>query len=148
MAELNASGKKMKVGSGTMVQEKVALKGNTFLKLPDVFTQNSIPVTKDNIPKEEDIRKWHYLKDVELTPIDASIGLLIGVNAPNVLEPWKVINSEGNGLFAVKTLLGWVINGPLSHRVDSDMCDCPPVHDFAEQHYEKKEMSMEDKQFI
>lgn len=126
-----------------------------------------MPVTKDNIPKAEDIRKWPYLKDVELTPINASIGLLIGVNAPKVLEPWRVINSRGNGPFAVKTLLGWVINGPLSHRVDRDMHDSPSVQvnriaianleelliqqynqDFAEQHYEKKGMSMEDEQFM
>lgn len=82
MAELNTSGKKMKVLLKTMGQEKpvpsykisgmkvAALKEpNTFLKLPDVFTQESIPVNKDNIPTEEDIRKWPYLKDIELTPI-------------------------------------------------------------------------------
>lgn len=72
-----------------------------------------IPVTKENIPKEEDLRKWPYLSD-ELTPIDASIELLIGVNAPKAMEPWRVVNSEGRGPYTVQTLLGWVINGPLS----------------------------------
>lgn len=32
---------------------------------------------------------------------------------PNLMEPWKVINSQGKGPYAVKTLLGWVVNGPL-----------------------------------
>ena len=82
----------------------------------------------------------------------------IGTNAPKVLEPWRVINSKGNGPFAVKTLLGWVINGPLGHK--EFMSDCHPVlvnriaissleeiltqqynQDFAEQHYERQEMS-------
>ena len=179
MTELNTSGKKVKVLLKTMGQEKpvpsyrisgmevVTLKGSAFLKLPDVFSQMSIPVTKDNIPTDEDLRKWPYLKEVELEPINASIGLLIGANAPRVLEPWRVINSEGNGPFAVKTLLGWVINGPLGHSEDSDMNNCHPARvnriaiasleelltqqynqDFAEQHYEQKEMSVEDKRFM
>lgn len=179
MAALNTSGKRVKVLLKTMGEERpvpsykisglevAALKGTTFLTLPDVFSQESIPVTQDNIPTEEDLKEWPYLKEVELEPINASIGLLIGANAPKVLEPWKVINSEGIGPFAVKTLLGWVINGPLGHREDSDMNDCHPAlvnriaianleelltqqynQDFSEQHYEQKEMSLEDKQFM
>lgn len=117
LTELNTSGKKVKVLK-TMGQEnpvpsyrisgleEAALKGSVFLKLPDVFSQMSIPATKDNIPTEQDLRERPYLKEVELEPINASIGLLIGANAPRVLEPWKVIDSEGNGPFAVKTLLG------------------------------------------
>lgn len=65
----------------------------------------SIPVTKDNIPTKKDIRKWSYLRDVDLTQINASIGLLIGVNVPKALEPWRIINSEGNGPYAVKLSL-------------------------------------------
>ncbi len=37
--------------------------------------------------------------------------MLIGTNAPKLLEPWEIINSEGQGPYAIKTLLGWVING-------------------------------------
>ncbi|KAK0139108.1 hypothetical protein N1851_024335 [Merluccius polli] len=139
--------------------EVAGLKGNTFSKLPDVFLQESIPVSKDNIPTEEDLKEWPYLKDVELEPIEASIGLLIGANAPKVLEPWRVINSKGNGPFAVKTLLGWVINGPLGHKdcmsdilIDisslEDILTQQYNQDFAEQRYEQQEMSVEDKQFM
>lgn len=66
----------------------------------------SIPVTKVNIPQEEDIRKWPYLEDGDLTPINASTGLFIGVNVPKAMESWRVINSEGSGPYAVKTLGG------------------------------------------
>lgn len=180
MAQLNATGKKVEILLKTMGQERpvtsyklsglevAALKENTYLKLPDVYTQKSIPVTKDNIPKKEDLRKWPYLRDVDLTPIDASIGLLIGVNAPKALEPWRIINSEGSGPYAVKTRLGWVINGPLSQSMDGDGYDTTSVQvnrisisdleelfvrqynqDFVEQHCdEHTEMSVEDKQFM
>lgn len=98
---------------------------------------------------------------MDFNPIDAGIGLLIGVNAPKALEPWRV------GLYAVKTLLGGVINGPLSLSEDGDVWDAPTVQvnrisfgnleellirqynqDFEEQQYEKTEMSVEDKQFM
>jgi len=29
----------------------------------------------------------------------------------HVMEPWEVINSYGNGPYAIRTLLGWVVNG-------------------------------------
>lgn len=180
MRQLNGTGKKAEILLKTMGQEKLvstfklsglevsALTENAYLKLPDVYTQKSIPITKDSIPKEEDIRKWPYLKEVELSLIDASIGLLIGVNVPKALEPWKVVNSEGNGPYAVLTRLGWVINGPLRNCKDVDGQDSACVkanyisvssledmfvkqynQDFVEQHCdEQTEMSVEDKQFM
>eukprot|EP00064_Thunnus_orientalis_P022985 superscaffoldBa00008270_g23209 len=64
-------------------------------------------------------------------------------------------------------MLGWVINGPLGNREDNDMIGCYTAwvnriaianleelltqlynQDFAEQHYEQKEMSLEDKKFM
>lgn len=72
-----------------------------------------MPVTKDNIPTQEDLKEWPYLSEVQLPQIDSDIDLLIGMNAANVTEPWQVINLQENRLYAVRTLLGWVINGPL-----------------------------------
>ena len=34
------------------------------------------------------------------------------------MEPWQVINSQGNGPYAVKTILGWVVNGPLNSAME------------------------------
>lgn len=98
MTQLNAKGKKIGILLKTLGQEKpvtsyritemevAGLNSNTFLDLPDVYTQKSISVTKDNIPDEHDIRKWPYLKDVETAKIDAGVELLIGVNIPKALE--------------------------------------------------------------
>lgn len=54
---------------------------------------------------------------MDLTQIDASIGLLIGVDSPKALELWRIINSKGTGKYAVKMLLGWAIS-PLSLDMD------------------------------
>lgn len=174
---LHAPGRKTEILLKTMGQEKpvtslqiaglevAALDSDTFLKLPNAFTQKAIPVTHDNIPKQADIRKWPYLEEVDITPIDSSIGLLIGANAPKALEPWKMINSIGSGPYAVKTLLGWVVNGPLGsdenandtclhvNRISITNLESLLIkqynHDFMEQHCgEKNELSQEDEQFL
>lgn len=48
------------------------------------------------------------------------IGLLIGVNTPKALEPWKIINSVGSGPYADKTLSDCVMSGPLSSDGSAD----------------------------
>ena len=90
------------------------LDGSTYLNLPKVYTQDKIPVSKENIPTKKDLERWPYLSRIQLDEIDADIELLIGIDVPKAMEPWEIINSEGNGPYAVKTLFGWVVNGPLS----------------------------------
>ena len=95
------------------------------------------------------------------------MGLLIGVNTPKAMEPWKVINTQGNGPYAVKTLLGWVVNGPPNASTDPD--DETPVavvnrtsivhleklnerqyiNDFPENEYEEeRQMSADDRKLL
>lgn len=99
--------------------------------------------------------------------IDADVELLIGTNAPKVMEPWEVIHSQQDGPFAVRTRLGWVINGPLRGHVDTDTTaptiDCNRTsiasieellisqynQDFSERACDDKpEMSVEDRKFL
>lgn len=93
--------------------EVSSLDSNNLLSLPEVFTLASIPIGKENIPTQEDIQHWPYLKKVSLNTIEVEVGMLIGVNAPKLIEPWRVINSQGDGPYAVLTQLVWLINGPL-----------------------------------
>jgi hypothetical protein len=79
-----------------------SLGSNKFLALPEVLTQSSIPVDKENIPCQEDLKELSYL-----TTIEADVGLLIRFNMPKAMEPWKIFNSEGNGPYRVKTHLEW-----------------------------------------
>lgn len=123
-------------------------------------------VTSDNIVTQEDVEKWPYLSDVQIPSIEANVDLLIGTNAPWLLEPWEVVNSRGNGPYAVKTVLGWVVNGPLQAGNGSE--NGPPVacvirisvcrlkqmlinqynHDFNERNSEERAMSREDVRFM
>ncbi|KAL7843912.1 hypothetical protein SRHO_G00224510 [Serrasalmus rhombeus] len=84
------------------------------------------------------------------------------------MEQWRVVNSKGNGPFAIKTLLGWVVSGLLhdehiclnkhgkpyvcSHQISvervSELLVQQFNHDFPESAYEKVEMSQEDLRFL
>lgn len=176
--KLCLEGKQMTILLRTMAQEKPIksglvsglevseLNGMTFIPLPDVYTQKFMPVTKENIPTQEDIKQWPYLSEVQLPHIDCDIDLLIGMNAANVMEPWQVINSQEDGPYAVITLLGWVINGPLggsskgvematvtANRISlvnlQELLVSQYNTDFSEKAYEEKsEMSVNDKKFL
>ena len=60
-----------------------------------------------------DVERWFYLKDINLPCIDGDVKLLIGSDVPKALELQEVQKSEDGGAYAVQTLLGWTINGPL-----------------------------------
>ncbi len=101
-----------------MFSPKLEISGlneNNFVDLPQVFSQKEIQWKKKH-SAQKDVKKWKYLDEVHLPQIDAGIGLLIGTNVPKILEPWKVINSREDGPFAVKTILGWIVNGHLDQR--------------------------------
>ncbi|KAL1246670.1 hypothetical protein QQF64_034398 [Cirrhinus molitorella] len=126
MHKLHLTGRKGRILLRTMGQEKVvssnivsglevaSLDGDSFLELPKAYTQESMPVHQGNIPTERDIKKWSYLKHVQLPQIDAGIQLLIGTNVPKALEPLEVVCSVDNGPYAIRTMLGWTVNGPLT----------------------------------
>ena len=142
-----------------------------FVPLPTVYTQHALPVlpvSKEQIATQDDIAGWPYLSGIVIPLLEADIGILIGNNACKATEPWKIVNSEGDGPYAVYTLLGWVINGPLRDTAQPE--DSPAVtvnrvqvepsleqqmqqffrQDFSERHMFTNEMalSVEDKRFL
>ena len=103
------------------------MNSNHFYKLPDVITQKKMPVTVNNMVTTEDLAKWPYLANVHIPTIEANVDMLIGINTPKVLEPWEVINSCGTGPYAIRTVLGWVVNGPLNGNSGTSKAEFPSV---------------------
>jgi hypothetical protein len=134
MHKLKASGPKTNIILKTMGHETTeeaylvngmmisALDGGGAIKLPPVISQATLPVSLKDVVFAEDLSQWSYLRDVTLPKIEGKchVGLIIGINAPQVMEPHEVIGSEGDGPFAVRTKLGWVVNGPLGHDPATD----------------------------
>ena len=134
MDKLGLPGRKTKILLRTMGQEKVVDSGVTshlevagldsdvYCEIPKLFVQQKMPVDRSNIPHQQDLDKWPHLKHVCLPEIDADVEILIGTNVPNALEPLEVIRSMDGGPYAVKTVLGWTVNGPLGGCDDSPGC--------------------------
>ena len=62
---------------------------NVFIDLPTLYTRPSIPVSREDIPTQDDVDKWPHLSGVHLPKVDAEIGLLIASDVPKVLDPLK-----------------------------------------------------------
>ena len=90
---------------------------NNFVELPRVFSTEKLPVDESSIPQQADVDRWSHLKDVKIDKIDAPIDILIGNDAPRALEPKEVKECQGSGPYAVRTIFGWTINGPLGRSV-------------------------------
>ena len=144
----------------------VGMVKKVLISLPAVNTQPSLPVTKDQIPTQEDVSRWPYLSDLSIPALDADIGILLGGNAWNTMEPRKILNSIGDGPYTVYTLLGWVVNGPVR---DFSQCNKITINglqlikgnldhhmqwffdlNFSDRHVfsDKKTLSVEDKHFM
>lgn len=125
MNELNLNGRKIDIllttmGVQTTVRSHVVtglevcgLEGRNLIDIHKVFSQKTIPANKRNIPQQEDVDRWPHLEQVRIPRIDAEIGLLIGTHVPRAMEPEEVIKSVNDGPYAVRTVLGWTVNGPL-----------------------------------
>ncbi|CAB4017958.1 Hypothetical predicted protein, partial [Paramuricea clavata] len=93
------------------------LDGNNSISLPKAFTKLEMPATSQDIPRPEQARKWPHLARVAdyvhpLIP-NVKIGLLIGTNCPEAIEPKDFVTSMNGGPYAVQTFAGWTIIGPL-----------------------------------
>ena len=149
--------------------EVCGLNESEFVSLPTVFTQKSMPVSVKQVPSQQDIDCWPYLSHIVVPELWSEVGILIGNNVPKATEPWEVVNSVGEGPYAVRSRLGWSVNGPLraGSFVDgenSSVISCQlQVNssldsqlqkffnlDFSDQYVfsDEKALSVEDKQFI
>ena len=126
--QLGIEGKKVNFSLTTLENENSPTESNvvslevqnldetSFAELPMVFSRPKLPVSSDDIPKQEDVERWPYLDGIQIPKLDAQVDLLIGNDNPQLLEPRDVRSSQEGGPYAVKTLLGWAINGPLGRR--------------------------------
>ena len=126
MKELRVCGKKSTICLTTLNTDSVltpcfavsnlevcGVNKTSYVPLPTVYTQGSLPVSTEQIPRQEDVDRWPYLSHISLPFVEAGVGILIGGNVPKAMEPWDVVHSVDDGPYAVETVLGWCINGPL-----------------------------------
>ena len=128
LRKLNNEGRKTKLSLTTMLGEGAPVECSVLelevfdldhqnrVDLPNVYSTKSLPIRPECIARQEDINRWPHLKGITIAQIDADIGLLVGSDVPEMLQPIEVRSSNNGGPFATKTLLGWVLNGPLGRE--------------------------------
>ena len=81
------------------------------------------------IATPEKLKRWRYLDSIAKDMArdgKVSVDLLIGANCIQALEPISVISSPDGGPYALQTILGWCIVGPIectSGKVGAVSCN-------------------------
>ncbi|KAK3742217.1 hypothetical protein QZH41_000664 [Actinostola sp. cb2023] len=93
------------------------------VELPKTYTRERIPSRRDQVPTPEVANKWPHLQRIknDIPKLDETldIGLLIGCNCPKALKPKEVITGKSEDPYAIRTLLGWCIVGPVAGPVNA-----------------------------
>ncbi|XP_071827282.1 uncharacterized protein [Apostichopus japonicus] len=85
------------------------LDGGRDIKLPNVYTKECLPVTREHIPTQTDVDAWDHLRGkVSLRQINADIGLMIGNAVADAYTPLEMITGPHGSPFAQRSLLGWI----------------------------------------
>lgn len=135
---------------------------NRSFVLRDVLCRPNIPVSKHQIPTQEDVDNWPYLEGKVFLPRfnhESCVDLLIGSNAPEILQPKEIVHSQDGGPYASRTEFGWVINGPTGRKpatveqtnffVKTETNPmCHVCTDFIDNSDATKEMSQDDLRFM
>ena len=86
--------------------------GNNTINLPPLYSISKIPVDDHDIIDFGDLGKWEHFDKIEFHESKAPVGLMLGTNAHQALEPWELVNSRKEGdPYAVRTKLGWYACG-------------------------------------
>ncbi|XP_072035816.1 uncharacterized protein [Amphiura filiformis] len=104
--------------------------GKVNIELPNVYTQDSIPVKVEDMVSKEDLTPWPYLQEITVPELRKGqrVDLLIGNNVPRALEPLEVIQSQHDGPYACRSALGWEIHGLTKSRATSTTTSMASVH--------------------
>ena len=88
-----------------------------WINIPKAYTNVDLLVDSSEIATPEKIKKWKYLQEISEESSQSDYGkveLLVGANCPRALAPVQVIASRDGGPYAMKTVLGWCIVGPIA----------------------------------
>ena len=83
------------------------------IELPMVYSRPSLPVSTNAIGTQEDVNRWPHLKGITVPNIEEEIGLLIGSDVPQILQPVEVRKSKMAVPLLHVLFLDGCLTGPL-----------------------------------
>ena len=109
LKQLGLNGKKTEFSLTTIEKENSITKSSlvslelfdleeeNLVKLPTVLSVKSLPVSAEDVPKQDDVDRWPHLHRIQVSELDVPVGLLVGNDNIKALEPNKIRQSEGSG---------------------------------------------------
>ncbi|XP_030849736.1 uncharacterized protein LOC115927700 [Strongylocentrotus purpuratus] len=99
----------------SVVSLKVAAKSSSrMVNLSKVYTKTDININSDHLLMKEDVDKLQHLTDVDFpSTTKLQVDLLIGQDYPELICPLEIRRGEPRDPYAVRTVLGWTLNGPV-----------------------------------
>ena len=89
--------------------------GEGMMHLGQVYARDSLPIDSHNRVTMSETARWSHLKGLPLhhSPID-EVMLMIGQDYPDALVPLATVPGGKGEPYAVRTRLGWTVNGPVN----------------------------------
>ena len=79
-----------------------------------MYALPNLPTLESCIASASDAIKWPHLRDLLLPRVDKSgVSVLIGQDVPEGLWPLELRKGQEGQPYAIRTRLGWSLNGPL-----------------------------------
>ena len=104
--------------SGKVVSFYVSsLNGGPEIELSRVLAVKQLPVAKQFNPTYPELSRWKHLEDLQIFyPSDQEVGLLIGIDHKSAFTPLDCRVGPSEAPDAIKTPLGWMLYGNISHQ--------------------------------
>ena len=85
------------------------------LQISNVFSTKMMNISILAMAPQEDVKRWQNLDGITLPGRipNGEVTLLIDVDVPEALQPEEVRKSNDGGPYAIKTVFGWTLNGPI-----------------------------------
>ena len=126
--KLGIKGKREKVTMNTLTSqqcivefESVRLKvenisGDSLpVTLSQVYVKEKMNICEESVAKQVDVNQWSHLHGINLPRIEGGkVHMLIGQDNPQLLVPQEIRSGAPGSPYAIKTSLGWMLNGPVT----------------------------------
>ena len=101
-----------------------SLDGSGSVIIPKVYSKEQWPFKREQCIKPSHVRKFGEFDDIPFTFIDEKIGILVGLDMPELIKPQEIINPTKNGPYASRHVIGWALNGPINGNSDTIETAC------------------------
>ncbi|XP_014676449.1 PREDICTED: uncharacterized protein LOC106816368 [Priapulus caudatus] len=99
------------------------------IQLPKVYALSDFPALKGSVALSTDVRTFSHLNDICISnSAELDVAIIIGQDVPQALVPLEVRRGKEGEPYAVRTALGWTVNGPLDTVATYTDARCNYVH--------------------